>query len=336
VVHVVITSVDDATTHLLFERLGDRALRVNWDAWENYAIQIDRRGFSISDRYGRAVTDASLGNILWRKPVASIPRSEGERWYGFQEFRAGINAIVAEVRRRAPEKLLVDPERLARTDRFHQLRIAARYLPTPNWIYTSTPSTGDWGDGKDWVVKSVASQPVPGSGPPDHLMFTTAVNPSDLADGWPWLLQELIDAPYDLTVVYIDGTCFGFLLDRAGLPGLDWRQAIGTNLADQGWYPVALPDEVSSAIGKIMTALDLRFGRLDLLARNAECRDVVFLEVNANGQWAWLDLDGRHGVMDAMVRFITADPPPAPTKPAARAGLPGPRPETRENSHAAR
>jgi hypothetical protein len=305
-VHLIITATDDATTHLLCERLGDRVLRVNWETWEQYTIHIDPQGFRLSDPYGRTVTDPTLGNILWRKPVASIPRAEGERWYGFQEFRAGINAILAEVRRRTPEKLLIDPERLARTDRFHQLRVAALYLPTPDWTYTSTPSAGDW-NGRCWVVKSMTSQPIPDSGPPDRVMFTTAVDPRHLADGWPWLVQELIDAPYDLTVVYVDGTCFGFLLDRAGLPGLDWRQAIGTDLADHGWQPVALPGGVSGAIGKIMTDLGLRFGRLDLLAHDADCRHVVFLEVNPNGQWAWLDLDGQRGVMDAVVQFITGD-----------------------------
>ncbi|XGX80635.1 hypothetical protein LQK93_03475 [Terrabacter sp. BE26] len=141
-------------------------------------------------------------------------------------------------------------------------------------------------------------------------MFTRAVDPGDLADGWPWLVQELIDAPYDLTVVYVNGVCFGFLLERAFLPGLDWREAIGTQLADSGWRPVTLSAGVEKALRDTMADLELRFGRLDLLAHDADCRDVVFLEVNANGQWAWLDIDGRHGVMEAVVRFITASNDP--------------------------
>jgi hypothetical protein len=136
------------------------------------------------------------------------------------------------------------------------------------------------------------------------VIFTTSVDPTDLADGWPWLIQELIVAAYDLTVVYVHGVCFGFTLERAQLPGLDWRMSIGTELADTQWQMVSLPTELTAAIHAYMNELQLHFGRLDFLARDSLCQDVTFLEVNPNGQWAWLDLDGRHGVLDAVVRWI--------------------------------
>ena len=51
-----------------------------------------------------------------------------------------------------------------------------------------------------------------------------------------------------------------------------------------------------------MPEAELEFGRLDfLLADGREC----FLEVNPNGQWAWLDLDGKEGIFDAVVKTLT-------------------------------
>src|SRR5581483_6759674 len=94
--HLVITAAEDVTSHLLFERLGDRALRLNWEAWGDYSLRISPEGFVLADGYGRVVNDRTLGNVLWRKPLASVAREPGEQWYGFVEFRACVEAILAQ------------------------------------------------------------------------------------------------------------------------------------------------------------------------------------------------------------------------------------------------
>lgn len=302
--HLVITSAEDATAHLIFDRVGSEALRLNWECWDQYSLTIASDDFKLADKFGRVVTNETLGNVLWRKPVAVVPKEEGERYFAFHEFKAAIEAVLARVRRESPQKLLVDPQRLSSVDRFYQLSVARAYLPTPEWVLTNYPSKHEWGT-RPWVVKSVSSRPIPQAESSHVVLFTTAVDPYRLSDGWPWFIQELIDAPYDLTVVYVDGASFGFLLDRRCFDDLDWRTQIGTEIADHGWVHVELPPELTAAFDLIMRDLDLRFGRIDLLARDAQCQEVVFLEVNANGQWAWLDLDGRYGVVDAVVRFLT-------------------------------
>jgi D-alanine-D-alanine ligase-like ATP-grasp enzyme len=45
----------------------------------------------------------------------------------------------------------------------------------------------------------------------------------------------------------------------------------------------------------------LRFGRLDFVL---EDDTLYFLEVNPNGQWAWLDLNDEVGLITAMVNAI--------------------------------
>lgn len=51
-----------------------------------------------------------------------------------------------------------------------------------------------------------------------------------------------------------------------------------------------------------MEATSLEFGRLDFL-KDQRGR-LWFLEVNPNGQFAWLDTEGRFGVLDAVARAI--------------------------------
>ena len=49
----------------------------------------------------------------------------------------------------------------------------------------------------------------------------------------------------------------------------------------------ALPEEIATACQRLMKALNLRFGAVDLvLAPNGQ---YYFLEINPNGQWLWLE-----------------------------------------------
>jgi hypothetical protein len=53
-----------------------------------------------------------------------------------------------------------------------------------------------------------------------------------------------------------------------------------------------------------MSETQLRFGRLDFLLKDDE---MLFLELNPNGQFAWLDPEGNNGMLNALadeIRFV--------------------------------
>src|SRR5262249_15304533 len=163
-----------------------------------------------------------IGNVIWRKPVAEVDTSPGEGWYCFHEFKYGIESIIDYVRSEFPLRLPIDPLHNRSVGKIKQLIVASKYLFVPSWLITCTPAQQQW-EGR-WVVKSMTGQPIPGTGAYSKVIYTTPVEPSALADTFPWFLQQQFDADYDLTIVYVDGKQFGFLLDRNLFPGLDWRQ----------------------------------------------------------------------------------------------------------------
>src|SRR6266478_7288502 len=67
----------------------------------------------------------------------------------------------------------------------------------------------------------------------------------------------------DATVLYVQGRCFGFQMDRtrAELGVEDWRTLIGTGT--DRWQRWVLPAGLPGSIGSYMDRLGLRFGRLD-------------------------------------------------------------------------
>ena len=51
-------------------------------------------------------------------------------------------------------------------------------------------------------------------------------------------------------------------------------------------YPLQLPESLAMACRSLVRQLGLRFGAIDLV--QAADGDYVFLEINPNGQWLWI------------------------------------------------
>ncbi len=141
-------------------------------------------------------------------------------------------------------------------------------------------------------------------------VYVQDVQLDELADGWPWYLQEKVDAKIDLTVAYIGGKTFGLQLDRQKFSGIDWRKHIGTSM-DTQWQPAIIPQWLHAKIDSYMKEVRLDYGRLDFLASEPNFSDISFLEVNQHGQWAWMDLGKNNGIHDAMIDFLATPRPTA-------------------------
>jgi len=278
---------------------------VNLESWKDYFIEIEGNNFVIADKFGRKVTNNTLGNIIWRKPVSNIPSEKGEYWYGFHEFRYAIFSIMADVRRRNPAKIPIDPHTNETIDKFYQLRVADKYFNVPVWRYTTKPSHVNWEKGQ-WIAKSVAGKPITQKEALPQFIFTTEVNPRQLEDDWSWFIQQQVAFDYDLTIVYVNGKQFGYVLNRSLFSGLDWRKSIGKSEIDSGWEKVEIPTQLVKSISLFMNELGIKFGRLDMLTKNKSLHETKFLEVNPNGQWAWLDKSKTDGLLDSVISFITS------------------------------
>lgn len=105
----------------------------------------------------------------------------------------------------------------------------------------------------------------------------------------PHFLQDGIEKPYELRVVYIDGTALPFKVDsqRYRTSKVDWRK--GLDFIE--FSPTTIDIAIDRCKQKFMDRLGLFAGSLDLIVR--EDGEVYFLECNQEGAWGWLDdIDG--------------------------------------------
>lgn len=302
--HLIIGSSQDATADMIVDSLnGHSLIRINNDRPHDLSITISRNRFTISDQFEREVNESTLRTVILRKPTPVERGDGGEELYARREYTKAIEGLLDWIERFKPGALPVSHRAMNRATKFVCASVAKAYFHVPDWIFTTMPQHGQL---HRPVLKNLCGMPLEEAGPGSDgkLVYVQDVKLEELADNWPWFVQERVDARYDLTVLYLGGKCHALRLDREKFEGLDWRKYIGTDMDDK-WELVSLPQSLSEKISKFMHEMNLTFGRLDFLYSQDDFEDLQFLEVNPHGQWAWMDLDKKRGIFDSTLRFLT-------------------------------
>ncbi len=125
---------------------------------------------------------------------------------------------------------------------------------------------------------------------------------------WPVIVQEQITKKRDVRVTIFRDTVLSVGINTNGFPDdikLDWRKAID----DVAYEPLYLPDGISRRLLSMMQIMGIAFGAFDLI--ETQEGEYIFLEVNPNGQWAWIeqktDLPMREALFKTLQRGSYAE-----------------------------
>ena len=129
----------------------------------------------------------------------------------------------------------------------------------------------------------------------------------------PMLFQRTIAKKFELRITVVDEEVLAAEIHSQATTRtqLDWRRH------DVGHTPYrahSLPDDVSERCLRLTRRLGLRFGAVDMIV-TPEGR-YVFLEINPNGQWKWIEDQSGLPVSDAICDAL-ARPSPRRLKPLA-------------------
>lgn len=292
---LLFTTAVDPTANLLVERLGGRVFRLNHELHADYALAMTPDGWSLSSPGGLAVTSETVSAVFWWKastarPVDQDPMIAEEVRYVLREMYHGCRA--RGLAKGNP------PDFHDRLGKIAILGIAKRHFHVPSTLVSFGLSGVEELAGAPVVAKSLSSR-LTADG---RVLYATEVEPAALHPGYPWFLQQRVDSMTDLTVFVCGDRLFAFERSRQDLVGLDWREASGA-AARAPWKPYGLSPADRTAVKGLLRDLCVDWGRIDLM-RDADGRS-VFLEFNANGQWAFLDPDHRIGLADAVVDYLT-------------------------------
>ena len=115
----------------------------------------------------------------------------------------------------------------------------------------------------------------------------------------PSIFQEYIEKDYELRITVVGDKIFSAKIDSQKLDATktDWRKE------KIPFEPYTLPKEISDKCLELTRRLNLSFGAIDLIKNSKG--DYVFLEVNPNGQWAWLDMEAGLKISDEIINYLT-------------------------------
>jgi glutathione synthase/RimK-type ligase-like ATP-grasp enzyme len=147
-----------------------------------------------------------------------------------------------------------------------------------------------------------------------RLPLTTTLpagHPLDSVALAPNMFQPYIDKAFELRCVVIGEKIFCAKIDSQAreITRTDWRAADwnGTDPEQEVFSPeqevFSLPDHVQAAIQRLMGSFGINFASIDMIVTPSG--EFVFLELNPNGQWLWLELDLGLPLVASMTDLLT-------------------------------
>jgi ATP-grasp ribosomal peptide maturase len=253
----------------------------------------------------RCIALDQIGCAYYRRPtVFEFPNhlSDEERRWALREARSGVGGVLAELPRwlnhpvdigRAEYK----PVQLARAE--------AVGLTVPDTLITNDPD-----EARSFV--SAAGQavykPLGGGGIAEEgvhkLVYANQLTADVIDDsvrGTAHLFQKWVPKAYEVRLTVVDHEFFGIRIDSdSEIARVDWR----TDYPALRYSVIEVPELVRVSVWRLMRQLRLRFGALDFVLGPDGAW--TFLEINPNGQWAWLqDATGlpiAAAIADALTR----------------------------------
>ncbi|MGH3319148.1 MAG: hypothetical protein ACRDN9_03025 [Streptosporangiaceae bacterium] len=121
-----------------------------------------------------------------------------------------------------------------------------------------------------------------------HALYARRLLPEDCGDPsislTAHLFQEWVEHDHAVRMTVVDDRLFAVAIHaRSEAARVDWR----SDYDALTYEVITAPADVRAGVRKLMTGLGLRFGALDFLVTHDG--SWTFLEINPNGQWAWIE-----------------------------------------------
>lgn len=308
---LVLTNSKDATADYLCNLLSNRGgnfLRINTDTIARsvrlrYAKDIELW------QNGRPISPKDISAVWLRRPEPIVcgPASSPESGHCSEEWAEALEGFLAPI---PFERWVNHPTANARAGhKIDQLAQARQLgLSVPKTIVTQ-----DADELRAFyeqcqrriIVKPLSSGYIERlSARDDTLIYTNRVGRSQLTrrqllGRCPTLFQEEIVKSTDVRVCIIDGKFYSVALaatDEHGAQRVDVRR---NNMRDVDYKALTLPARIKRLTKTLVESYRLRFAAVDYVVDMNG--DWFFLEINPNGQWAWLDLEAGTSIGKGLI-----------------------------------
>jgi glutathione synthase/RimK-type ligase-like ATP-grasp enzyme len=302
---IVVSNSQDATADYLCSRLKHENLEhIRFDT-DTVIGQVEllykANQFSLFIN-GITLSPNKVNSVWYRRPerleLNNDSFEEGERLHTISEWSACLEGFLAHI----PTELWINHPRqnASASSKLEQLSRARNLgFKIPQTIVTQSFHEAlafSQGCKGNVIVKPISHGYIERSEPrKDTLIFTNEVSLEQLNSNkallslCPTLFQEKIEKIYDIRVNILDTNVIAVAIyaSEDELQRIDIRRK---NMQGVRYKIVSLPPTLNNKILELCHSYRLRFAAVDMaFTKDSEW---IFFEINPNGQWAWLDLEG--------------------------------------------
>ena len=312
---LLITNQEDITADFVVKSLRKKRLtfyRLNTEyigRSVHVSFDFSTDQFYLKDTYSQQLIDLNdISSVYFRRPEINsqfTDLSPGEENFVRSELLFTLEGLY-RILRNAFWISKVHAIRNAE-NKLYQLQLAKEIgFHIPDSLVTSEPEVAlafYKRHGQQCIIKPIRSGQV-GHDYEEGVIFTSQVELSEKnvrrITSCPVYMQPLIEKQSDVRVTVVGDQLFSARIysQQREDSSIDWRRsAIPLEHA-----VLELPLNVSEQCVRLVKALDLQYGAIDFI----EDKDgnFIFLEINPNGQWAWIENRLNLNISDAITALL--------------------------------
>jgi hypothetical protein len=144
----------------------------------------------------------------------------------------------------------------------------------------------------------------------DNVVFTNVITEDNLESietlqYCPMQFQEKLEKSLELRITIVGDKVFSFAIDSQKMDNakIDWRREGVALLGD--WIPYDLPKEIEEKLLKMMDIYQANYGAIDIIVTPEG--EHYFLEINAAGEFFWLDRLCDGAISDQLTKVLVGD-----------------------------
>jgi glutathione synthase/RimK-type ligase-like ATP-grasp enzyme len=305
---LIVTHKEDFTADFLINILNQKAIAYYRFNCED--LPFVEHSFSSNLQFSATINHISSFSAVWfrRTKLPSLQAdglSEAERNNLLSEYDALLFNLLQTI---SVKKWLSQPNAIYNAEnKLYQLRLAHEIgFTIPETLVTNNKERlltfSDLCKG-DVIIKPLKSGRIKDLNH-QRLIYTNKLQAAHLAnidqyDLTPSIFQKRIEKEYELRITVIGNEVFAAKVDSQSDPEtiIDWRKK------KLKFAAYKLPPEIADQCRCLTSKLDLSFGAIDMI--KSTDGSYYFLEINPNGQWAWVEIDTGMDISGSIINFLT-------------------------------
>ncbi|MCT4795420.1 MvdC/MvdD family ATP grasp protein [Exiguobacterium alkaliphilum] len=295
----IITNSIDLTVDYLINKYSSHEInffRFNTDYFQDYKIIITAEGTIIEykDQSSR-INLSKCGSLYYRK-ISMPSLSEYAPRY-IPLMHREMLTVIEGIAETTGKYAITRPSILRKADnKIVQMKLAGELgfrLPR-SLITNSNISAMSFCSDDQTIVKPISFGKIIGEDTIGFIQTNLVDRETSFCDldYSPAYFQSYISKDYEVRLTIVGDKLFGVRIDSTDK--VDWRKESSI----LQYSTLRVPADISDKCIKMMKLLKLNFAAFDFIVHEGE---YIFLELNANGQWLWLEEELNLKISDALI-----------------------------------